>query len=585
MSAMLGRLSRGNGGAGVNPGINASVNAAVSAGKSTGANAAAPFAGSLTDSGVDAGVRSNSPSGTMDTGMPAITLAALGSRKMLWICLLLVAAILLAYAGTFASMVKVWSNSETFLHGFIIAPVSLWLIWSRRHGLAAMQPEPDRRGLVALGALGFTWLLATLADVQVVRHFAAVSMIPAVLWTVTGRQMVLRIGFPLAFLMLAVPFGEAFIPTLIDITANATVWALQLTGIPVYREGNSFAIPSGNWSVVEACSGVRYLIASITLGSLYAYLTYRSLTRRLAFMAVSVLLPIVANSVRAYLIVMIGHLSDMTLAVGVDHLIYGWIFFGLVMVLLFWIGTIWREDTDDNSLPAPASQAAATAADMKSVMAVAAGSLVIMLIWPAWAKLAMPGPQADHTGETGQSSAVRSLDFPEHMKQWQRKGAESAWKPIYGGQPLTTQGVFRFGGHEASIHLAHYPMQVPGSGLVMFGNALVKEEDAQWHATKEERRLVSAGNVNIDVRQTSIYGPGVKLLVWRWYQMNNTTYASPYMLKAALALNRLTGRPTAGSEIVLHAPFHERPEEAEASLKAFLPDAAVLLQEGSGHAR
>jgi exosortase A len=582
MSAMLGRLDRGNG---------------VNGGTTSGAGAAGPFSGASAISGTESTVKGNAPSLAMDTrdaGIPATKLAGLGSRKTLGVCLVLVASILLAYAGTFASMVRVWSTSETFLHGFIIAPVSLWLIWSRRHVLAAMQPQPDRWGFVALGTLGFTWLLATLADVQVVRHFAVVSMIPAALWTVTGRRMVASIGFPLAFLMLAVPFGEAFIPTLIDITANATVWALQLTGIPVYREGNSFAIPSGNWSVVEACSGVRYLIASITLGSLYAYLTYRSLTRRLAFMAVSVLLPIVANSVRAYLIVMIGHLSDMTLAVGVDHLIYGWIFFGLVMMLLFWIGTIWREDTDDNSSPVAVPQAAAPAADMKAVMSVAAGSLVIMLVWPAWAKLAMPdvqvvqGSKAGQVSQPGQrspSSASTPLDFPEHMKQWQRKGVESAWKPIYGGEPLTTQGVFRSGGREASIHLAHYPVQVAGSGLVMFGNALVKEEDTQWHATKEERRSVSTGNVNIDVRQTSIYGPGVKLLVWRWYQMNNTTYASPYMLKAALALNRLTGRPTAGSEIVIHAPFQDRPEEAEANLKAFLPDAAVLLQEGNGHAR
>ena len=140
------------------------------------------------------------------------------------------------------------------------------------------------------------------------------------------------------------PFGEALIPPLIDFTADFTVTALQLTGIPVYREGSFFTIPSGNWSVVEACSGLRYLIASFTLGALYAYLTYRSLKRRLIFIALSVIVPIIANGVRAYLIVMTGHLSDMSLAVGIDHLIYGWVFFGLVMLLLFWAGSFWRED-------------------------------------------------------------------------------------------------------------------------------------------------------------------------------------------------------------------------------------------------
>jgi EpsI family protein len=165
------------------------------------------------------------------------------------------------------------------------------------------------------------------------------------------------------------------------------------------------------------------------------------------------------------------------------------------------------------------------------------------------------------------------------MKQWQRHDAALPWKPVYGGQPATAHGTFRFGGREASIHLAHYPAQIAGSGLVMFGNVLVREDDQRWHIGPEDRRSVTSGNVNIDVRQTTLFGPGVKLLIWRWYQMDNTSYASPYMLKAALALNRLLGRPTAGSEIVLFAAFHERPEEAEPHLKAFLPDATALLRE------
>ena len=58
------------------------------------------------------------------------------------------------------------------------------------------------------------------------------------------------------------------------------------------------------------------------------------------FVALSVIVPIVANGLRAYMIVMIAHLSDMKLALGVDHLIYGWVFFGLVMLLLFWVGLV-----------------------------------------------------------------------------------------------------------------------------------------------------------------------------------------------------------------------------------------------------
>jgi exosortase len=83
-------------------------------------------------------------------------------------------------------------------------------------------------------------------------------------------------------------------------TADFTLAALRLTGIPVYREGQFFSIPSGNWSVV--CSGLRYLIASVTVGVLYAHLTYRSALRRALFIAASIVVPIVANWLRAYMI-------------------------------------------------------------------------------------------------------------------------------------------------------------------------------------------------------------------------------------------------------------------------------------------
>ena len=77
------------------------------------------------------------------------------------------------------------------------------------------------------------------------------------------------------------PFGEFALPALMEWTADFTVFALQLSGIPVFREGQHFVIPSGNWSVIDECSGVRYLMASFMVGTLFAYLNYRSYKRRL----------------------------------------------------------------------------------------------------------------------------------------------------------------------------------------------------------------------------------------------------------------------------------------------------------------
>src|SRR5262249_8575114 len=192
------------------------------------------------------------------------------------------------------------------------------------------------------------------ADTLGIKQFALVFMIQAALVTIVGTRVAWALALPLAFLLFAVPAGEFLVPTLMDWTADFVVAALRGSGVPVYREANHFIIPSGRWSVVEACSGIRYVIASLMVGTIYAALAYTSMRRRALFIAASILVPVVANWLRAYLIVMIGHLSNNRLAVGVDHLIYGWVFFGVVMLILLLIGARWREDGDARPAPAAA---------------------------------------------------------------------------------------------------------------------------------------------------------------------------------------------------------------------------------------
>src|SRR5262245_46397501 len=270
----------------------------------------------------------------------------------------LIAAVVLAtlaiYWDTAKSIAAIWASSQTFTHGYFIVPIALVLAWTKRREAAALAPRPDLLGFALLGAAGFAWLAAEAAQVQVVMQYALVAMVPAAVLALAGRRVAWTLAFPLAFLLLAVPFGEAFLPRLMEWTADFTVAALRMSGIPVYREGTLFAIPSGHWSVAEACSGLRYLVASVTVGAVYAYLTYRRWWKRALFLALSIVVPVLANFLRAYMIVMIGHLSSMKLAAGVDHLVYGWLFFGVVIGLLFWVGSFWRE------APAPAPQETAS---------------------------------------------------------------------------------------------------------------------------------------------------------------------------------------------------------------------------------
>ncbi len=245
----------------------------------------------------------------------------------------LVTWILFLYQDTGIAMVTIWARSDTFAHGFLVPPIVLWLVWRQRHVIAMQTPQPAIGAFAFIACAAFFWLVGDLAAVNAVTQLALVALLVLVVPAVLGWSVARSIIFPLGFLFFAVPIGEFLMPQLMAWTADFTVLALRLSGIPVYREGLQFVIPSGNWSVVEACSGMRYLIASLTVGTLFAYLNYKSTKRRLVFVLVSMLVPVVANWMRAYIIVMLGHVSGNKLAAGVDHLI--------------WVAIFWRCDHAD----------------------------------------------------------------------------------------------------------------------------------------------------------------------------------------------------------------------------------------------
>src|SRR5438552_12515743 len=366
---------------------------------------------------------------------------------------LIIAAIVVILAihwPTAESIVAFWNRSETFAHGFLFVPIVLVLIWQRRRTLAMLKPSPDALGLVLLACAGAIWLVAYAGEVLVVKQLALVATLWAAVIAILGREVARAIMFPLGFLVLGVPMGEALIPPLMDWTADFTITALQVSGIPVFREGLFFTIPSGNWSIVEGCSGVRYLIASFTVGVLFAYLSYRRTWKRLLFAAMSIVVPIIANGMRAYLIVMIAHLSNNQLAHGVDHFIYGWVFFGLVMLLLFWIGSSWR----DLDAAQPGGAPRASPSTQTGTRAIFAGYVVISVAlaaaWPAYAAY------LDREDTAGSQPALR-LVAPAGAGGWVADPAPlTDWRPHYDPASATIFQVYSKGGSVVALHLGYY---------------------------------------------------------------------------------------------------------------------------------
>ncbi|MEO6596932.1 MAG: exosortase A [Planctomycetota bacterium] len=473
--------------------------------------------------------------------------------------------VLAVYGRTTYSMAAIWERSETFAHGFLIIPIVLFLLWRDRAAIARIEVQPFIPAFLGVAAIGSLWVVASRLNVNSVAQFAMIAMVPCAVWAVLGTPAFKRLGFPLAFLFFAVPFGEFMMPTLVQWTADVTVMALRASGVPVFREGNFFMIPTGRWSVVEACSGLRYLIASFMVGCLFAYLSFRSPLRRAVFVISSVLVPILANWIRAYMIVMLGHLSGNRIAVGADHLLYGWLFFGLVMVVLFTIGARWREDLPPLRVTAAATPAPAALAWPSPQVCVALLTvLAVTAIWPLLEVRQTP---------RGAIAGERAFDAIPGRNGWLPESMPgSDWRPDIAGATIERTQTFTKDGKWVGLFIAYFGDPSSEAKAITSTNQLVRTINRQWSQVASGIATYEADGGRNLVRTGVVVRERERLAVWQWYWVNGRTTSNDYAAMLYQTLAALRGRAEPVAWVVLYAPAERGEQEAHAVLESFATD-------------
>jgi exosortase A len=254
-----------------------------------------------------------------------------------------------------AAAVEVWIDSTAYNHCFLVIPIVAYLIWDRRDALTHATPIPNAWFALAAIPVIMVWLLAERLGIMEGRQLMVMTLVEIFFLCVLGWRLYYRLLGPLLYLYFLVPFGEFLVPSLQGFTTSFIVHGLNLMNIPNYADGFAIEIPEGAFQVAEACAGLRFLIASIAFGCLYALLMYRSPLRRAAFILISLVVPIIANGFRALGIVVLGHILGNAQAAVADHLIYGWLFFSVVILLQIALGLPFRQDhtTPADAVAAP----------------------------------------------------------------------------------------------------------------------------------------------------------------------------------------------------------------------------------------
>lgn len=464
-----------------------------------------------------------------------------------------------------AGAIRVWNGSTAYNHCYLVLPLIGALLWMRRDLLARLSPAPSWWPLVLLPGVSALWLAATLLDVLEAEQLSVVLLFEVLLLAVLGWHVFRALLAPLLFLFFLVPFGAFLVPLLQTFTAAFTVRGLELIGIPVFADGYIIQIPEGTFEVAEACAGLRFLIASIVFGCFFATVVYRSKWRRSVFIALSIVMPIVANGFRALGLVLLGHIMGNAAAAMADHVLYGWLFFTIVTLVLIAIGISFRE----NARPGPSRATLASAPAPRSHLGpVMATGLLLALTGPAylyWMERASAAPVA----------AADGFAFPSKDGAWIREPATRGdWLPKADKAERTMIAGYRNGQTMVTEIVALYPVPERGNPLTRTVAHVVQPEP--WRLVETGRVRTSVGGHTVVLNTAKIARDGRQRLVWWFYIIDGRPTGSVLEAKLLQAKAALHGERRLGAFVALSTEIPDTIESGAATLAAFAEKLAPL---------
>lgn len=454
--------------------------------------------------------------------------------------------------------VRVWIDSTAYNHCFLILPLIAFLLWERRAVISSVSPRPALWPLLLIPLLSAVWLIAAILDIQEGRQLTLVAMFEVVLLVALGPRLVWLMLAPLLFLFFLVPSGAFLVPSLQKITADITIAGLHTLHIPVFSDGFMIEIPEGTFEIAEACAGLRFLIASIVFGCFFSVVMYRSFIRRTLFIALSIGVPIVANGLRALGIIVLAHLEGSAAAVEADHILYGWIFFTLVIMILIGIGMTFSQKAG-RPVPSPSAEWSKPAS-WRFAVGVPAG-ILLALTGPAYAArldalfppIPLPRAYSPH------------VDPPWHAVS----DVSPDWRPSVTGADREFLEQFQEPGSAIVIrYVALYRLHATGNWLTTTENRLT--DDSRWRLAEYSRAELSLGNGKIAVNSAEIVSGQHRRLVWSFYVIDGRIAAGLMETKLLQARAVLFKREPVGALVAISASMDHPNDPAEKQLTRFL---------------
>lgn len=458
-----------------------------------------------------------------------------------WIWPLVLALCLaICYASTIHGLYNIWITDDDYSYALLIPVLSAYLIWERRKEIKATPIGISWIG----GVFFFIFLIISIYGILGSSPSAVRPAIPLIILSIAlfcfGWALFKKLALPLGMLIFMIPlptmFGTVIGVRLKLVSTKLGELILRLFGTSVFVEGNVIDLGVTQLQVVDACSGLRYILPLLAVGVVFAYFFEKSRWKQILLVVITVPLAIVTNGIRIGATGILAERYGAEVAEGFFHGFSGWLIFmfafGLLFVFHFILKTV---------LPGHKSETLDQARDNKFQNLKARNNTIPVVI--ASVTLILVGALNYTTGSLPALNIKDGLSsFPLEIDDWQGRaeridtdmieasGAEDAFSAVY--QNDKGEMVYLYMGYRASPfgedeNFFHSPnVCMPSSGWRTVGFTKHDIKDVPHFGTITVRRMVSEKM-------------GQRQLVYYWFQTKSRTSFDVNINRFHLALHAI----------------------------------------------
>ena len=257
------------------------------------------------------------------------------------LCLLVI-----VYLPCFYELTESWITNPDYSHGFLVLPISIYFVWMKKDEITLPQQHDAKIGIVLVAIGLILHIFGIYGEISSCSNLSLLVTLLGVLLAILGRENTKKLLFPAFFLIFMFPVPESFYVratgSLKLLVTGVSADILNLSGIPVFREGNILHFANTSLQVVEACSGIRSIISYSMLGVLFMYLLEKGIMSKLILAVSAFILALLVNILRVCGTGALSHLFGGDIAQGFFHEFSGLILFILGFAILFCVYLLLR---------------------------------------------------------------------------------------------------------------------------------------------------------------------------------------------------------------------------------------------------